>query len=87
MSLQGLLLKAGSPGKCSQRWFFFGCSCNAVLTCIQLILVHLEILAGFIGRSSEVIATFSSIFLCLSLSTVFGGHRSISMLITSILVV
>lgn len=87
MLLQGLLLKAGSPGKCSQCCFLFGCFCKAVMACIQLILVHLEILGGYIARSSEVIETFSSIFLCLSLSTMFEGERSLPTLITSFLVV
>lgn len=54
---------------------------------IQLILVHLEILPGFIARSSEIIETVSSVFLCLSLSTVFEGERSLPTLVTSFLVV
>lgn len=86
MSLQGLLLKAGSPGKCAQCCFLFSCFCKADMACIQLILVHLEILAGFIVRSSKVIETFSSIFLCSSLSTTFEGERSLPTLITSFLV-
>ncbi|XP_009706018.1 PREDICTED: claudin-1, partial [Cariama cristata] len=53
------------------------CFCKAVVACIQLILVHLEILAGFIARSSEVIETFSNIFLCLSLSTTLQATRAL----------
>lgn len=58
MSLQDLLLKVGSPGKCSQCCFLFSCFCKAAMACIQLILVHLEILADFIARYFEVTETF-----------------------------
>lgn len=37
---------------------------------------------GFVAESSKVIETFSSIFLCLSFSSVFEGERSLSTHIT-----
>lgn len=86
MSLQGPLLKAGSPGKCSQCCFLFSCLCRAVVACIQLILAHLEILAGFIARSSEVIETFKPLPVFVPY-TVFEGERSLPTCITSFLVV
>lgn len=42
------LLRVGSPGECSQCCILFSCCCKAVVACIQLILIHLEILEGFI---------------------------------------
>lgn len=49
------LLRVGSPGECSQCCILFSCSCKAVVACIQLILIHFEILVGFIVGFLEVI--------------------------------
>lgn len=80
------LLRVGSPGECSQYCVLFSCFCKAVVACIQLILTHLEILVGFVVGFLEVIETFSSIFLCLSLGTVCEGEMFLPTLITVFLV-
>lgn len=70
---QELSLRVGSPGECSQCCILFTSFCKAVMACIQLILIHLEILMCFKTAFLEVIETFSSILLCLSLGTVHEG--------------
>lgn len=80
------LLRVGSPGECSQCCILFSCFCKAVVACIQLILIHLEILVRFIVGFLEVIETFSSIFLCLSLGTVCEGETFFPALIIVFLV-
>lgn len=56
------------------------------MACIQLILIHIEILVCFIVGFLEVIETFSSIFLCWSLGTVCEGEMFFSTLMTVFLV-
>lgn len=56
------------------------------MACIQLILLHIEILVHFIVGFLEVIETFSSIFLCLPLGTLCEGEMVFSTLITVFLV-
>lgn len=79
------LLRVGSPGECSQCCILFSCFCKAVVACILLILIHLEISVGFTVGFLEVIETFSSIFLCLSLGTLCGGEMFLPTLITGFL--
>lgn len=79
------LLRVGSPGECSQCCILFSCFCKAVVACILLILIHLEISVGFTVGFLEVIETFSSIFLCLSLGTRCEGEMFLPTLITGFL--